>query len=396
MKKGKKVFSFLEVSIIVIVSSIIMCFLGATLIYKHLGGVNFGLLDEDEGLKRFIGAYDNLLDNYYDELDKSELIEGAISGMYEVTGDPYTTYLDQSSSNSLDTELSGKYFGIGVTMFSGENSEIIVGDVYEDSPAEKVGILPGDVIIKVDGNNVFSTDTTSITEKIKNNKSVTLTVNRNGTEKDFTVSSGTVFIPVVKSYVLKDNSKKIGYIKLSIFSETADIQFNNHLNKIEREGIDSLIIDLRDNSGGYLQIAQNISEAFLEKGKLIYSLKSKTSKKSTYDETSESRNYKIAVILNGKSASASEILAGALKYSYGATLVGGTSYGKGKVQEKASLSSGTTIKYTTAEWLLPNGLCIDGIGLEPDIMEDLIFENYDKNNLYTDSQVMRALKSLVE
>lgn len=396
MKKNKKVFSFLEVSIIVVISSFIMCFLGAALIYKHLGGVNFGLIDEDEGLKRFIGAYDNLLDNYYDELDKSDLIEGAISGMYQVTGDPYTTYLDQSSSNSLDTELSGKYTGIGITMYAGENDEIIIGDVYDDSPAQKAGMLPGDIIVKMDGEAVFSNDSSSISDKIKSSESVVLTVSRNGVYQDFTVSADTVLIPVVKSYLLKESNKNIGYIRLSIFSETADIQFGNHLNKLEAEGIDSLIIDLRDNSGGYLQISENIAEMFLQKGKLIYSLQNKTSKESTYDDTSESRNYKIAVILNGRSASASEILAGALKYSYGATFVGGTSYGKGKVQEKANLSSGTTIKYTTAEWLLPNGQCIDGIGLEPDIMEDLLFENYDSSNIYSDNQVMRAVKYLVE
>ena len=163
------------------------------------------------------------------------------------------------------------------------------------------------------------------------------------------------------------NGDKIGYLQISKFNETAYEQFNQKLNKIEATGINSLIIDLRGNTGGFLSAATNISELFLKKGEVIYSLNEQSGTKVTYDETEESRNYKVFVLVNESSASASEILAAALQDSYGALLVGTTTYGKGKVQKTNKMSDGTMYKYTSAKWLTPKGECIDGVGLKPDI-----------------------------
>ncbi len=395
MKKKHKVFSFLDVSIIVVVVSFIMCFLGATLVYKHLGGVNFSMLGEDGGLKEFIGAYNNLLDNYYDEIDKQDLINGAIQGMYKITGDPYTTYLDQSTSNSLDESLNGKYQGVGIEIMKTDDGKMQLTRVFEDTPGEKAGLKPGDIIIKVGDTTVTGDNQNELVENIKNSDSIVLTILRDGVESTVTVSSGTVMKPAIDYKVLERNGIKVGYIRLNIFSDTADIQFGNALTKLENSGINSLIIDLRDNSGGYLQVAENISEMFLEKGKTIYSLESKTKTEETKDDTSEKRDYKVAVLINKQSASASEILAASLKYSYGATLVGTNSYGKGKVQERAKLSNGTGLKYTTARWLTPIGTCIDGEGLAPDVEVEFISEGYDSNNIYTDIQVNKCLENLV-
>ncbi len=395
MKKKHRVFSFLDVIIIVIIVSFIMCFLGASLIYKHLGGVNFSLLGEDTGLQELIAAYNNLLDNYYDEIDTQDLIDGAIAGMYEVTGDPYTTYLDESSSSSLEESLYGKYQGIGIEVTQTTDGKMQLTKVFEDTPAEEVGLLVGDIIIKVDDTTVTSDNQDELIDNIKNNDSVVLTILRDGIESSVTVSSTAILKPVVEYKILDSNGIKVGYINLSVFSDTADIQFSNALTKLENSGISSLIIDVRNNSGGYLQVAENISEMFLEKNKVIYSLESKDSIEETKDDTSEKRDYKIVVLINGQSASASEILASALKYSYGATLVGTNSYGKGKVQERTKLSNGTELKYTTAKWLTPIGTCIDGVGLTPDITVDLVSDGYDSNNIYTDTQVSKALESLV-
>lgn len=391
MKENKKIFSFLDVSIIVIISSFIMCFLGATLIYKHLGGINFSLLNDDEQLKEFIGAYNNLLDNYYDNLNKEELIAGAISGMYSVTGDPYTTYLNQGSTNSLDNSLNGKYNGIGVTIVK---TDLSIKEVYDDTPASKAGIKVGDVITKLNGDAVSPND--DIVEKIKNSKTFTLTVVRDGVEHDFNLSPASINVPVVKSHTFMQNGKRIGYIKLEVFNSTCDVQVSDHLSKLEKDGIDALVFDLRDNSGGYLQMAKNIAEMFIEKGKIIYSLEGKNTNEVSKDETNEKRTYPISVVVNKSSASASEVLAGALKYSYGAKLVGNRTYGKGLVQERASLSTGTAIKYTTAKWLVPTGECIDGKGLIPDIEVNLDTTLHDDENIYTDTQVMRAVNDLAE
>ncbi len=397
MNKNKKVFSFLDVTIIVAMCSLVMCFLGAALIYKHLGGVNFSLMGEDKGLQELIGAYNTLIDNYYDEVNTTDLIKGAIDGMYQVVGDPYTTYLDQNSTDSLNSSLNGKIEGIGVLI--GQNEEdgkLVIMQVFEDGPAEKAGMQVGDILTHVNGKETKGKSSTDVSKEIKANKTAKLTVDRNGQAVELEVTIGTALVPAVYSHTFLENGKRVGYLQLTVFSDTADVQFSKHLKKLEEAGIDSLIIDLRDNTGGYLEIAKTIAELFIEKGKTIYSLERKDSTQVTKDETSEKRTYDIDILINKRSASASEILAGALKYSYGAKLVGTTSFGKGKVQEKSNLSSGTSIKVTTARWLVPNGECIDGVGLTPDIEVELDTENRNPEDLTSDNQIMSAVKDLAE
>ena len=397
MKKKNKIFSFLDVTIITIITSVIMCFLGGLLIYKHLGGVNYSVLGTDEKLQEFIAAYNNLLDNYYDSLDKNSLIDGAINGMYSQVDDPYTTYLDGENTESLNSSLSGEYEGIGIKFEALEDGTMSIVEVFDDSPAKKVGLLVGDIITKVNGEDTTTKTSSEIVSIIKSsaNQKVNLTINRNGSELSFNVEVDKLLVPVVTSEILQKNGHNVGYIRLTVFNDTADVQFTNALTSLENTGIESLIVDLRSNTGGYLQVAKNIAEMFLEKGKIIYSLENKDGIENFKDETSEKRNYKITVLINKSSASASEILAASLKYSYGASLLGETSYGKGKVQEKATLTDGTTVKYTTAKWLTPNGDCIDGVGLTPDTELVLDTSIYNSDDITTDNQVMMALNQLV-
>ena len=167
------------------------------------------------------------------------------------------------------------------------------------------------------------------------------------------------------SYSIIENTN-IGYIAIEKFSENLGTQVKNALNELETKNINSLIIDVRDNAGGYLTSAEDVSNLFLKNGKTIYSLEANGSKVSYNDKTDEHRDYPIVVLINGGSASAAEILAAALKDSYGATLVGAKTYGKGKVQQVVSLNSGDSVKYTSAKWLTPLGICIDGVGISPD------------------------------
>lgn len=366
------------------------------MVYKHLGGVNFSLLDDDENLKEFITAYNNLLDNYYDDLDKNELIDGAVAGMYEITGDPYTTYLDSYTSNSLEETLNGTYTGIGIEMVPTSDGMVTITRVYKDTPASKAGLKAGDVITKVNDREFTTGNQKTLTKIIKSGEEVTLTYINGGAEKQVTLKAEELIKPAVESEIFERNGKKVGYLKLEVFSDTADIQFGNELNSLESSQIDSLILDLRNNSGGYLQVAENISEMFLEKGKVIYSLRNKNSTKTTKDETSEKRTYSIAILTNNGTASAAEILAAALKYSYGATLIGDRTFGKGKVQEKSKLSTGGDIKYTTAEWLTPEGNCIDIKGLTPDLKVDINTENSFIVDLNNDNQFLKALEYLAD
>ena len=394
MKKNR-IFTLLDVAIIVIVTSCIMCFLGGILIYRHLGGVNYTLLSGDDNLQEFISAYNDLTENYYTDLNKGELIEGAINGMYSKVNDPYTNYLDDVNTTSLNDSLNGKYQGIGIRIESTENG-IKINEVFDDSPAFEAGLEGGDIITHINSQDISGLSTSEVVNMIKKeSNTITITVLRNNISKTYELSTKDILTPVVTSKILEKNNHKVGYIALSIFNDTADLQVEKAVSKLENSGIESLIIDLRDNSGGYLEIAKNIAEMFIEKDKIIYSLESKTSKSDYRDKTSEKRNYKIYVITNRNSASASEILVAALKYSYGASLVGETSFGKGKVQEKSNLSSGNTVKYTSALWLTPKGDCIDGIGLVPDYPVAFDPDSYVKGDIYTDSQISYILNNLV-
>lgn len=396
--KREKLFSFLDIIIIVIVTSCIMYFLGGVLVYRHLGGVNYTLLTKDEKLQEFISAYNDLVDNYYDTLDRGTLIDGAINGMYSKVNDPYTNYMDSDATTYLNDSLNGKYQGVGVRIEMTKDNTSRIIEVFDDSPAKKAGVEVGDVITSINGIDVTKKTNSEIVELIKKseNNKVSMGVLRDNKTLSFDMEISSLMTPVVASKILEKNNHRVGYISLSIFNDTADTQFETALSQIESSNIESLIIDLRDNTGGYLEVANNIAEMFIEKDKVIYSLENKTTKTDYKDKTNEKRNYKVVVLINRNSASASEILAAALKYSYGAILIGEQSYGKGKVQERASLTNGNTVKYTTARWLTPKGDCIDGIGLTPDSPVAFVTESYYKDDIYTDSQVLYALNYLVD
>ena len=381
LKKTK--FELWEVMAITLFSSLVMSFCTGYLVYKSsCSQISTG--NGDDNLAELYKAYDEIKSNYYSTVDLGALVDAGIKGMFSYLGDPYTTYLDKDQTDNLNNSLSGSYQGIGVKIsVNSEENKMIISDVYDNTPAKSAGLAVGDIIVKVNDNVVADMESGEVTKLIKSSDEVKLVVNRDGNDLDFTLNTAKLNNPSVDDKIIDgNNGNKIGYLKISKFNETAYEQFYEKLNKIEVDGINSLIIDLRDNTGGYLSAATKISEMFLQKGKVIYSLNEQSSTKTTYDETDDERNYKVYILVNGNSASASEILAAALKDSYGAKLVGTTTYGKGKVQKTSKLSDGTMYKYTSAKWLTPSGECIDGVGLKPDIeisnedelLKDLVLE----------------------
>lgn len=381
LKKTK--FELWEVMAITLFSSLVMSFCTGYLVYKSsCSQISTG--NGDDNLAELYKAYDEIKSNYYSTVDLGALVDAGIKGMFSYLEDPYTTYLDKDQTDNLNNSLSGSYQGIGVKIsVNSEENKMIISDVYDNTPAKSAGLAVGDIIVKVNDNVVADMESGEVTKLIKSSDEVKLVVNRDGNDLDFTLNTAKLNNPSVDDKIIDgDNGNKIGYLKISKFNETAYEQFYEKLNKIEVDGINSLIIDLRDNTGGYLSAATKISEMFLQKGKVIYSLNEQSSTKTTYDETDDERNYKVYILVNGNSASASEILAAALKDSYGAKLVGTTTYGKGKVQKTSKLSDGTMYKYTSAKWLTPSGECIDGVGLKPDIeisngdelLKDLVLE----------------------
>lgn len=382
LKKTK--FELWEVIAITLFSSLVMSFCTGYLVYRSSCG-KVTSVNGDEYLAELYKAYDEIKSNYYSSVDLGSLVDAGIKGMFSYLGDPYTTYLDKDQTDNLTDSLKGTQHGIGVLIsVNDEEKKIIISKVYDNTPAMEAGLVSGDEIVKVNDKLVSESENLKdISALIKSSDEVKLVIQRDGVDKEYTLKTADFYNPSVEENIIEGaNGNKIGYLQISKFNETAYEQFNQKLNKIEATGINSLIIDLRGNTGGFLSAATNISELFLKKGEVIYSLNEQSGTKVTYDETEESRNYKVFVLVNESSASASEILAAALQDSYGALLVGTTTYGKGKVQKTNKMNDGTMYKYTSAKWLTPKGECIDGVGLKPDIeisngnelLKDLVLE----------------------
>lgn len=382
LKKTK--FELWEVIAITLFSSLVMSFCTGYLVYRSSCG-KVTSVNGDEYLAELYKAYDEIKSNYYSSVDLGSLVDAGIKGMFSYLGDPYTTYLDKDQTDNLTDSLKGTQHGIGVLInLSDEEKKIIISKVYDNTPAKEAGLVSGDEIVKVNDKLVSESENLKdITALIKSSDEVRLVIQRDGVDKEYTLKTADFYNPSVEENIIEGaNGDKIGYLQISKFNETAYEQFNQKLNKIEATGINSLIIDLRGNTGGFLSAATKISELFLKKDEVIYSLNEQSGTKVTYDETEESRNYKVFVLVNESSASASEILAAALQDSYGAILVGTTTYGKGKVQKTNKMNDGAMYKYTSAKWLTPKGECIDGVGLKPDIeisngdelLKDLVLE----------------------
>ena len=379
---------------IVVVTSIISALTAGVIVYnnnKLSYDTTYGDLSNDEDLNEFLSVYANILSNYYEDVDTGALLDEAIAGMMDYLGDDYTTYLDDDSTAELFDSLSGEYKGIGVSI---NNSDKSIVKVYDNTPAKKAGILPGDIIIGFNDTDVTNMTATEVVNLIKkNNRTFTLKLQRGEQVVTVSLKNETLIAPNIDYYMVENSS--IGYLKIQTFSKTLATQVSSALNELENEGMTSLIIDLRDNTGGYLTAATDVASIFLEKGKRIYSLSDQSNVTNYNDETSESKNYKIVVLINENTASASEILAVALKESYGATIVGETSFGKGKVQQTMQLDDGSMVKYTSAYWLTPNGTCVDGVGISPEyyILNE---EVKDENGEVTipDAQLNKAIEVL--
>ena len=398
MKKPKQIkLNFIQIVLIVLIPSIIMSILSGSLVYNRLSNSTGKVTTtNNKYVNEFIKAYNKLLDGYYEDLDENALIDSAIDGMMSYAGDDYTIYMNENATEQLNDKLDGTYQGIGVRIGLNDQNQVCIYEVFDNSPAKNAGIIPNDVLISINGESLEGKNVEEVSKIIQNGdtKSYNISVLRGENQLEFVVDKTTLIIPAMTSSIKEINGKKIGYMYLQTFSSTLDTQVNSTLLSMEKENIDSLIIDVRNNTGGYLASCTNIIELFLAKNKVMYSIKSKKSQTVYKDETDEKRTYPIVILVNENSASASEILAGALKYSYGATLIGTKTYGKGKVQNTDKLEDGTMIKYTSAKWLMPNGECIDQKGINPDVNVELseIYKNNPSEE--NDNQLNEALKML--
>lgn len=325
--KNSKGFNLISVIIIICITSVVSA-VTAGIIVTNNYNLSYSDLSNDKELTDFIKAYSNIVNNYYEDVDKEKMLDSALNAMLNYLGDNYTTYLTDEQRKALEESLQGTYQGIGVEI----NKDRVITKVTKNGPAEAAGLQAGDKFMSIDGTKLNDTDGNAVGLLIRgtDKKAVDIVVDRNGEELTFNVKIGTIEEPAIV-YGMQENN--IGYIQISKFSRPLTSQMENALKELEANGMEKLIIDLRNNTGGYLDSAETTASLFLKKGKLIYSLEDKNSKEDYYDQTETSRDYPIVVLINNNSASSAEILAAALKDSYGAVLVGQTSYGKGKVQQ---------------------------------------------------------------
>lgn len=313
--------------------------------------------------KKIEQAYALIKKRYIHKTNDQQLLDGAIKGMVEALKDPYSTYMDKKQSQQFMSDLESTFSGIGaeVTM---RNGMLTIVSPIKDSPAEKAGLKPNDQILKVNGESTENLTLNQAIEKIRGPKGtkVTLEILRPGEKNTFTV---TVVRDEIKQETIeaKRFPGKIGYIKISQFSEGTSKDFFQQLDKLENEGIKGLVIDVRGNPGGLLDSVQEISEQLIPEGKPIMMMEERGKKREVfYGKADQKKPYPIAVLIDKGSASASEILAAALKEAGGAILVGEKSFGKGTVQTAVDFDDGSNIKLTMAKWLTPNGNWIDQNG----------------------------------
>ncbi len=362
-KEHKNTFSFKELLVITAIFGLVVCVFTTLIVFNVTKSYAY-----DSNLKDIVKSYNEITDTYYKDVNSKDLADSAIDGMLEYLDENYSKYLDDKETESLTDSLSDSYKGIGIVVYN-DGEKYVVYNVVKNSESFNAGVKKNDIIKSINDNTITKDMTTDeISKMINDSSNVHLVVERDKKELSFDIKVKNVSIPVVNDKTIFKDDKTVGYIYLSSFTKNSCNQFKDALEEVEHQNIDSLIIDLRDNTGGYLSGAQEIADLFIKKDKVIYSLEYKDKTEVTKTKTKEFRTYPIVVLVNEYTASASEVLALALKESYGATIVGTKTFGKGKVQVTSTLSDDTMIKYTTAKWYSPNNNSIDEKGITPGIV----------------------------
>lgn len=331
------------------------------------------------------------------ELDTQKMIYGAVSGLVGSLDDPYSVFLSPQDKKRFLEDVSGSFEGIGIEI--GFRKEILtVVAPLEGTPARQAGLKPGDRILKVDGELTVDYTLDEAVNKIRGPKGseVVLTILRNGDEKtrDFSITRGIIDIPVLELRFIGSGEDKIAHLKLFQFSENAALKFSASAEEILRSDVRGIILDLRNNPGGYLEVSRDIAGWFLENGDLV-AIEDFGDPENREEYRSPGpaklKNYPLTVLVNGGSASASEILAGALRDNRNVKLIGEKTFGKGTVQELKNISGGSSIKLTVARWLTPSGFSIHETGLSPDVPVEIDESEQDPAK---DPQLEKAVEIL--
>lgn len=386
--EDKSLFNIPEIVVVIVISTLFGTIVGCILTYGR--GIAAGL--DNKYVKELINTYDTIVENYYGNISEADLLNAAVDGMVDVLGDQYSYYMNKSETSDFNQTLDGSYVGIGATIQFSETGNKVI-ELFENSPAEKAGLKVGDIIIGVNGVGVSGYSASELSNLLvgDNGTTVELKIKRGEEVKDFSFMRGIVTIPSVSSKVIED---KIGYIDIDNFAANTYYQFKDHLTKLEKNKIDGLIIDVRDNTGGHLTQVNKILSMFFDKKTLLYQIETKNGVENIYATGKDERKYDVVVLINYSSASASEILASAFQDNYkNATVVGTKSYGKGTIQSAIRLSTGASLKYTSQKWLTSKGAWLDNKGVVPDVEVKIEDPNYSVTG-EKDLQYLKAIEIL--
>ena len=370
--------TIIAVLLIAIISSIST--LG--LIYYALGFNEQGF----SNLMRFITAYRFIETKYVNDTDDVKLIDGAIDGMVKSLNDHHSNYLSPKMYKTLMEQTEGSFAGIGVVMGMDNEQKIHIVGIMENSPGQKAGLQEGDEILAVDGVPVTQMAFDEVAAHVRGQAGtdVVLTIMRDNANQDITITRDNIKLKTVGHKMLDNN---IGYIQIVSFSEDTANEFNEAYNDLKNQGMKALVLDLRNNPGGLLTTCVEIAKKLVPKGEIV-SIVDKQGNKETYSSSLEAPEYPLAVLINKNSASASEILSGAIQDTKAGTIIGNTSYGKGSVQTILPMFEDDAVKLTIAKYYTPSGRSIDGTGITPDIEINL------DENATSDTQLDKALEIL--
>lgn len=387
------------VVITIIVTALVSIVITAFLYYTYLNskGAIVESFDSSASVEDKLNVIRTEIEKYYlnsDEIEDSELVDAALKGYVAGLGDEYTELMTAKEYEDLEQELS-EYVGIGIYVGQSLNGEaVILAPVGDESPAFKAGIKEYDVIIKVNGEDVTGLELDEVTNKIKGKEGtkVKVTVDRDGEEKEFEVERKSIKVSEIKYEMIDDD---IGYIDFDSFTETAHTEFVNAYSELKNKGAKKLIIDLRDNTGGYVETAEAILDMFLNKGEVEYiTVDNKGNEITTTAKGTKVIDMPVVLLTNEYTASASEIMAGCLKDHGLVTIVGTKTYGKGVIQSVLPiLDKSAYLKVTTMKYVTPNKNEINKVGIEPDKVVELDEETLDDK---LDNQMEEAIKILNE
>ena len=402
----RRLFSIQQVAAIVAVTLIVAVSAAVIVFYSvHTEQNRYEIiLDAEtvdyENVVKFNRVMGILKKDFYQKVDVNKMLEGAIYGLAESLGDPYTVYFDKKQMEAFLEKSKGSYVGIGVTVNVDDDGLLTVIEPAKGSPAMEAGILQGDKIVKVDGKDVTSvSDENMIISMIKGkeNTRVNITVYRPSEDRyvQFNIKRKRIRASNIKSEILSGN---IGYIKIAMFDSEIARYFRNDLSNMLKNGIEGLIIDLRDNPGGSFEQVVEIADSLLPAGTIVYTEDRDGRKEYRYSDKAYV-DLPLAILINSNSASASEILAGSVRDHGRGILVGTRTFGKGLVQELKLLGDGSGLKVTISRYFTPSGTCIHGTGIEPDI-EVGVFDDYRNHPVShiprsRDIQLRTAVKALL-